>query len=645
MISERHEFPPPSVHRASRKLPFRYFLEFVNIVWLALICAAFIWLRWKKLDELLRGDPVHWLHEIGRVAGGEIPYRDFAYQYPPLTPFLFGWTLRLFGATFTVAQIFVDVWSVAVVLLLYILTKFLLPPAVRLPACFMLAAVCATSLTNFNLFSYRTYTPALQIGAAGALLLILGMLRSLRQDEVGRLSRTLIITGSAIALLSKPEYAFAACCALILFALIGSGLRIPKTGVIWFHLKLIAMSVLPAAALYLWLARIVGSRNLIAGVSGYGLATYACPWWPTGVGVFGVAAAIGEALLIAAVVSFPWYPRFAAHFGVVYRRATLLAFLGAFVFGAYVFYENWGAWTSARPLIEKLKATLPSILWTAKVLLPVMWVALIGFFYMTFQCFKSGVSREVLKARTELLIVLIVPVAISPRTLFGSTQDVVADVAAASYPFLLILGPYFLWKFLSAVPEVGERSIPSTAIVVLYLVVYGAARIVGGYSLLSDRDYRTLRTEAGPVKIANYFPGLEIYNYLTTHTNKSDYVLELPYGGGLNFASGRRNPIFDTQLFGMAMPSRYQDLDLKWITDRKPKFVIVEDSPQYGTFFGYGAKGDRMCVCPRLVWTPDRRSWDPDFVYPVVRYISQNYHPALRIGGEAILVRSDATDQ
>src|SRR5258708_3070824 len=88
-------------------------LESGNVAAIVLLCAIFTWLRWKKLDELLWGDPVHWLHEVSRVARGEIPYRDFSFQYPPFTAFFFGWGFRLFGITFTTAQILVDFWSIA----------------------------------------------------------------------------------------------------------------------------------------------------------------------------------------------------------------------------------------------------------------------------------------------------------------------------------------------------------------------------------------------------------------------------------------------------------------------------------------------------------------------------------------------------
>src|SRR5258706_658186 len=213
-------------------------LDSVNVAAIVLLCAIFSWLRWVRLDELLWGDPVHWLHEVSRVSTGELPYRDYSFQYPPFTAFFFGWIFRLFGSTFANASILVNFWSFSVVLLCYSLTRFLMPAGLRFPVCFLLVCVCATSLTNFNLFSYRIYTPALETGAAGALMSLLGMLRVLRNRGSSALNLAIISAGSGIALLSKPEFAIADVFALALFALVHRQF--------WWDLKMLAAATLPA---------------------------------------------------------------------------------------------------------------------------------------------------------------------------------------------------------------------------------------------------------------------------------------------------------------------------------------------------------------------------------------------------------------
>src|SRR6185295_7822287 len=92
---------------------------------------------------------------------------------------------------------------------------------------------------------------------------------------------------------------------------------------------------------------------------------------------------------------------------------------------------------------------------------------------------RGNISGEI----TELLLILIVPVSMSPRTWFASTQGDTADIAAACYPFLLILGPFLLWRFLSSA-SAGPHAVRITFLIA---VAYGLARLAGGYGLLSDR--------------------------------------------------------------------------------------------------------------------------------------------------------------
>jgi hypothetical protein len=447
------------------------------------------------------------------------------------------------------------------------------------------------------------------------------MLRVLRNKGCSVINLAIIAAGSGIALLSKPEFAIANVFALALFAFVHRQF--------WWDLKMLAAATLPAAALYAWLASAVGLRNLLAGISGYGLATFACPWWPTGIGVFGVAAAIGEALLIATILSFPWRRAFHNCYGSAYRWMLVLTLPGALIFLAYLVMENIEPFTSARPLPAKIMVILPTVLWTARVLLPVMWTAILLFVYLLGRALRAKLTPH----SAELLLILAFPVSMSPRTWFGSTQGVTADIAASCYPFLLVLGPYLLWSFLTK----ASPKIPAMLIVGCIVIIYGAGRLTGGSFLFTDRNYRPLETAAGPVKISDYSPGIDIYRYVAAHTSPSDYVLEIPYGGGINFASGRPNPIFDTMLFNMQIPPEYQRKDLERIGQRAPKLIIAQDSPRLGTNFSFGSAGNRACVCPRLVWIPDRPSWDPDYVYPLVEYIARNYRPAARIGGKVIL--------
>src|SRR5271163_1321866 len=82
---------------------------------LVVFCAALCALRWGKLDTLW-GDSARWIFEAYRTGLGEYPYRDFTWQYPPLSILLSGLTLSVVGAKFAALQGLLDIIGVSLVL-------------------------------------------------------------------------------------------------------------------------------------------------------------------------------------------------------------------------------------------------------------------------------------------------------------------------------------------------------------------------------------------------------------------------------------------------------------------------------------------------------------------------------------------------
>jgi hypothetical protein len=590
---------------------------------IALLCAVFMLLRWKKMGSLLWLDPARWLHEFSRVARGELPYRDFSFQYPPFAAFLYGWLLRWFGITFTNVQIITDVIGVLLVALSMLLIRRLLPPGLRLSTGICLVVTCATSLMFFNLFSFVTYIPSLQTGTVGILIVLNVLLGYLQAERLGVAGWTMLACGGLIACLSKPEFILASMAALALTAILKRDL--------FFALLAGAIVFLPSIVAYAALAAVVGWRELSAGLAGYGLATASCPWWPTGLGIFGALAALGEASMVAALVSLPRWKSFAAAHGKRYFRLLAASVPGTAIYLAYLGYRNGNALTAKLTLFERVRRIAPSVLFTSSVLEPVLWVSVVVFLVLASRLIRG---RDVGPRDRELLLVLGVTLAMASRSLFGSTQSEFPEVAAVCYPFFLILGAYFLWRFLrsAATPHY------SIAVVTTVLLIYVCIRVVGAWpEMLSDREYKVLETPAGTVQLLSHKVDAKVYDYVMAHTNSGDYVLDIPYGGGLNFATGRRSPIYTTQLAGMGWPLGYQQRDVDLFRSHPAALVIAQNDPKLGTYWSFGLPGNRMCACPRLVWQPDQPNWAPDYVFPLVSYIQQNYHVVWRAGDKLIL--------
>jgi hypothetical protein len=590
---------------------------------IALLCAVFMFLRWKKMGSLLWLDPARWLHEFSRIARGELPYRDFSFQYPPFAAFLYGWLLRWFGITFTTAQIVTDVIGVVLVALCMLLIHRLLPPDLRVSTGVCLVVTCATSLMFFNLFSFVTYIPSLQTGTVGILIVLNVLLGYVQAGRLGVGGWTMLVCGGLIACLSKPEFILASIAAVALAAILKREIS--------FVMVAGAIVFLPSMVVYAALASVVGWQELRAGLAGYGLATAACPWWPTGLGLFGALAALGEALIIAALVSLPRWKSFATTYGKRYFRFLAASVPGTAIYLAYLAYRNGNALTAKLTVFERIRRIAPSVLFTSAVLEPVLWVSVVVFLVLAWRLIRG---REVDARDRELLLVLGVTLAMASRSLFGSTQSEFPEVAAVCYPFFLIIGTYLLWRFLNSAATPRYSAVVVTTVLLAYVCI----RVVGAWpELLSNWEYGGLETRAGSVRLLNYKVDAEVYDYVMAHTHSGDYVLDIPYGGGLNFATGRRSPIYTTQLAGMGWPLIYQQKDVDLFRIHPAALVIAQNDPKLGTYWSFGLPGNRMCACPRLVWQPDQPNWAPQYVFPLVGYIQQNYRVVWNVGDKLIL--------
>lgn len=619
-----------------------------NVALIVVLCGILGYLRWVKMDTLVLGDTPRWLFEAQRVAAGQVPYRDFSWNYPPFSVLLLGWTMKWFGVTFAVAQVFVDIVSIGVVLAIYSLVRLLLPRFLLLPVMFCFVAVCGTSLMFFNLFSLLTYVPALQTAVGGFLLFLLGVLNYVRTGKMKATTWLMVTLGAFVAAYSKPETFVATFSTLVLLSIIDrnywfDGRNFPD----WFshYAKLGIVCAGPMLVAYLWTGAVAGFANMMAGITGYGLAGDTCPWWPTGLGIFGAASSLGEAVFIVSTLSLTRRKYFVARFGRTYYYGLAGGLAGAFVYLAYVFFNNWELLTGSRSIVDKIWYSGQSTFWTSAVLLPVMWSCVVLWLYLVVRFFLLRKQRPSADYFT-ILVILTGPVAMSARGWFNWSLGIRTDVPGICYPFFLVFGPYLIWRALAlGGPDLdlhaGTRSRAGIAVVAL-LTTYGLLRITAAYPhLLTNRIYHDMSTLAGTVRLTDYKTDSEIYRFIIANTSSSDTVLDLPYGGGINFAAHRLSPFFETQFQQVSMPERFLDKDLEALRQHPPKVVIVENGPSYGA--SYGLKSN-TCVFPRLVWAPGTSSVDGK-VFPTIVYIEQNYRVAEVVGRKLLLVPKQMCDR
>jgi hypothetical protein len=599
------------------------------------ICALFVVMRWGKLDSLW-GDPARWLFEAYRSASGEMLYRDFAWQFPPLSLLLMSGMFRLLGSTFEAAQLVLDVLSLIAVLLLWIVARRIMPTGLALATTIAgVIAIATGGGPNFRFFSLQLYTPAQLTGLIGTLLLTWSLISAL-QSGVMTASKWLALSlGSTIGLLSKPEYAAANIAALLVFILIEAhagfvtksiGGRLRRLAIV------LALGLLPAAIGYLLVGGLTGSDNLIAGITGYGAAALICPWWPTGLGLLGALVALGQGVLIIMVPTLVRFNDLRRRYGRRYLELWLLAGLGLALSVWYV-----PAWIRMNQFGVTGWDALGFVTALGVWLLPVMWWSIVVWFVLLGRYVGAWFKRRVFSSDESWLWVLLsIGVALSARGLFGDSHSVTTMVPVAAMPIWLIAGVYGLITILCRFKtnDADEGQALWSKIVLIVVVIFAGLRLMYGLVDESRVTYTALNTLAGTVQLADR-PSVAIYADVLRETQPTDRVLDVAYGGGINFAARRASPTFSTQWWYLLPAQKYVDQDLRQFTEHPPRLVIANELPDYGAAFG--VISPTRCPFPRLVWRPDQPAYEPTRRFPVIDTIPAQYRPMADYDGVVLL--------
>jgi hypothetical protein len=612
----------------------KYVSSRVTAAGLIVLCGVLCALRWGKLDTLW-GDSARWMFEAYRASTGELPYRDFAWQYPPLAILLCAAALAAMGAKFAVLQGLLDVVSTIVVLLTWDTARRYLPGVLPICAAIALACAGAANTGNFALFSLQVYTPAILIGMIGLLLVIRELTDYLQRGSLPRKSFGWIVLGTTIGMLSKPEFILGVvgCFAAVAIVDLRGRFR-DSTLSEWasFHAFLSGGALAPALVAYIAAAVLCGWSNVMAGIAGYGIAARACPWWPTGLGLFGAAVAVGYGVIAAAGllllhVRCSW---------TFHRQTVVRLCVGALISIAGVL--TYLPYTAAELPVFSGGMTpvrfVGYLLSTGTVLLPVMWIGILLWIVLT-----AGLLRQPKASRTEpaMLLLLLTPaVLISLRGLFGGTMSQLTQVSVAAYPIWFIVGSYLMYRFLRGFVPV-DRAIATVALIVS---AYAALRL-GGAAVTEVRTlYTRLNTDAGTIRLQDSSEAPKVYAYVLAHTDPGEPIVDVA-AGGVNFAGHRGSPIFSTQFTALSPEPRYLDADLSRIEHDPPRIVIANDGPNFQA--SYGLCLNTACTFPRLVWRSNRLACDPSQSFPVLDYIRSHYRPAAHFGQKVIYTREEAS--
>jgi len=593
---------------------------------LTIFCAFLCVLRWVKLDAFW-GDSPRWIFEAYRTASGEFPYRDFTWQYPPLANLLFGGALAIFGAKFIVIQALLDVLSTCLILLTWDTARRFVPDALAIAASIVLACAGVGNSANFALFSLQLYTPAILLGTVGLLLVIRAEVDYLNHGALSYGQIAWLIVGATAGLLSKPEFMLAipACLAATAWLDLRLWFRFaPRIAWARRHVGIALLATAPALVCYAAIFAIGGSRQVLAGMGGYGTAALTCPWWPTGLGLFGALVAIGYGVIAAAATTLLR----ARHSWTWHRKSSVALWAGAAV--SLLLAAGYLPYCVAElPVFSGTASPVKLVsyfLSTGTILLPVMWIGI-----SLWLAVLAGFQRK----EFGILMLLLTPaVFISLRGLFGGTMSQLTQVSMAAYPIWVIVGACLMFWFLQK-SEITRRPVVALSATML---AYAAIRLAGATTAEAGSHYTTLETDAGNVRIRDTGTASQVYSYVATHSIAGEPILDVADGGGVNFGAHRSSPIFSTQFTAFAPVPAHLATDLTQIEAHPPHLVIANSGQDFQA--AYGLCLNTGCSFPKLVWRSTTLACDPTKTFPVLEYIRSHYKQVAQFGEKVIYARN-----
>ena len=635
--------------------------------WILLaICLGFSALNWLDLGSFW-GDGPSWLFQTARAYGGELPYRDFSLSYPPFSIWLFQFIYWVLGPTFLAAQILVDILGISIVLLTYMISTRIMPRSLALAAGILVACVSASGGSSFELFTLQIYTPALLPGVIGLQLMTIGMIDRHRQGRWTRGTALLTAIGCSIAILSKPEFMAGAIACLIAGCFLAicdqrkSGTV--SLGRIWAVAAAPIFGCAIAGSLLFALGLTVGTEKLIFGLSGQGMAAIACPWWPTGLGLFGALGSLGEAGAILALMTLFRFGDLSRTYGRRYILALVLAAIGTGIFILYLPIASQGYSSTAIRDIGSMTArwgfglsniiNFSSYLFTRRnILLPVMWSNIVISIVLSIRKFSLRARGS--KIEDALYLVMLIACALSARQLFGDYFESLTSVAIAAHVFLIILLVAFLYYAITWVCNIGGATNnrgAGIAILVTILVVGSYSGLRAAVSTIMElrAGYQPLHTPAGTVNL-NDPASVAIYSFIRDHSGPGETIVDIGsndvqpnyvgglnlYGGGVNFALRRTSPIFSVAFSALKPPDLILNDDLMRFRATLPKFVIGANplNAQYGLINAWNG-----CSFPSLIWAPHIENFEKNKLFPLIKYIRSNYTKVFQIDRWAVFAR------
>jgi hypothetical protein len=502
------------------------------------------------------------MYEAVRISVGDIPYRDFTWQYFPAGIYLLGFWVSIIGNTLADFKAFTLATSALIVALMWVIlacgSQSILSAGI-----ITVVAAALTSLTfHERLFSLNLYTPAMTVGLIGVLVATIGFQRFAQRRDAVNLFVAAI--GGTLAALSKVEFALYVVTISLTVVMFGHFDK-PKWPMLAWVTYYVIPLVLLTTSIILLVGLQAGFRLMMYGLSGYGVAKselYSLTHLSPDRYIDFILALIY--LILGVALAFKLFSP--EVYSQVMLRQRTVAWLGDWAGSLIVLLVLLltivfiGVNRSYLAFI--LRSLVGNAAWIAAGFLPAAFVL---------RYFGRGINPITAEAWTAILLATAVLTTSSRSMLWGSRHHATQ----------IFSGTCLIGYFIAVVAATRSRLIGSTINVGICLsgLLLSAATL----RALHHRPWVTLHTERGDVRILPWIgpPLQQTLAWLKLNTSPSTYIVSAPYGTALNYLALRQSPLRQTQFSRMDdLPVDMREGDLQVFHNTSNLVIISQLEPE-----------------------------------------------------------------
>lgn len=210
-------------------------------------------------------------------------------------------------------------------------------------------------------------------------------------------------------------------------------------------------------------------------------------------------------------------------------------------------------------------------------------------------------------------------------------------VVPTAYPLLILAAPALGIRLVQTIGQstlTGREKRRIMLAVVVLLLSVGTTRLASGLIKGVRSPSVQIKTAAGTVYVRDGGYSKQLIDAVNRNLADGRSMVEIPFGGGMNFCFKLSSPAFSTQFTGFRPDEGILQEDLNRIMNEPPSLVVARNAHHLGA--AYGIPGTFGCCFPRLRWVPAVLTLS-DREIPAVRWIELNYAPVEYVGDFVLL--------